>query len=567
MGSRRFTLAWFLNDRLRVAGLLACMLAACSSKTGTQRRDAANLPVLDAMIAHDRSASGEAAGAPDGIDHSRDTGSASVGDAPTANVMPPKPDAASNANEAKPEAASADADNSDGPNDVAVGSNDATGPEAAGVRDGASGVEAADARDGSVDVDAPGVHDAPADGADAAQPDSSTDAGDDLAPDAPAMLPNAYFVSPAGADSTGDGSATRPWKTILFSLGHIDYSRGLPTLNLGAGTYDEKLLLHDSLVLQGAGSTQVTIQNSAIGDIDYVITADGNNPTVAGPVAVALRGIRVNGLAAKNRGIQATHAVLTLYDVNVYQPSAYGISIGGNIAGFSIDHATVGFEGLLYSDVGIDVASGSSGTISNFVGGDHIDHIINIGLGCTVTIKDSHLTGSTIYYADGIRIQGASNVTIQNTTIIRPSGSEPASTGTVHNPPYAGIEIAASSNGNALVRADGVTISGFDVGVGVNLWYNGALVENSTISGNLTADVQTMWTGSLPLQYPTVDLGGGALGSAGNNNFGTGPEYAVSLGGPYDVTAQGNTWGATGASIEARIHDQLDDAKLGRVHY
>jgi hypothetical protein len=71
----------------------------------------------------------------------------------------------------------------------------------------------------------------------------------------------------------------------------------------------------------------------------------------------------------------------------------------------------------------------------------------------------------------------------------------------------------------------------------------------------------------LPLQYPTVDLGGGALGSAGNNNFGTGPEYAVSLGGPYDVTAQGNTWGATGASIEARIHDQLDDAKLGRVHY
>ena len=45
------------------------------------------------------------------------------------------------------------------------------------------------------------------------------------------------------------------------------------------------------------------------------------------------------------------------------------------------------------------------------------------------------------------------------------------------------------------------------------------------------------------------------------------PEYAVELGGPYDVSAQGNTRGATGPAIEARIHDQLDDAKLGRVHY
>jgi hypothetical protein len=39
------------------------------------------------------------------------------------------------------------------------------------------------------------------------------------------------------------------------------------------------------------------------------------------------------------------------------------------------------------------------------------------------------------------------------------------------------------------------------------------------------------------------------------------------LGGPYDVIAQSNTWDATGATIEARIHDQLDDAKLGRVRY
>jgi hypothetical protein len=64
-----------------------------------------------------------------------------------------------------------------------------------------------------------------------------------------------------------------------------------------------------------------------------------------------------------------------------------------------------------------------------------------------------------------------------------------------------------------------------------------------------------------------IDLGGGTLGSVGKNSFGTGPEYAVDLRGAYEVTAQGNLWGATGAEIEGRIHDQLDDPKLGRVHY
>jgi hypothetical protein len=64
-----------------------------------------------------------------------------------------------------------------------------------------------------------------------------------------------------------------------------------------------------------------------------------------------------------------------------------------------------------------------------------------------------------------------------------------------------------------------------------------------------------------------VDLGGGALGSTGGNNFGTGPEPAVILGGPYDITAQNNTWGVTGSAIDNRIYDKLDNPSLGRVHY
>jgi hypothetical protein len=71
--------------------------------------------------------------------------------------------------------------------------------------------------------------------------------------------------------------------------------------------------------------------------------------------------------------------------------------------------------------------------------------------------------------------------------------------------------------------------------------------------------------------YPIVDLGGGTLGSVGNNDFGNGPEYAVDLGGPYDVSAKNNLWSSSGAvdsgAIASRIHDQFDDPLLGRVLY
>jgi hypothetical protein len=62
---------------------------------------------------------------------------------------------------------------------------------------------------------------------------------------------------------------------------------------------------------------------------------------------------------------------------------------------------------------------------------------------------------------------------------------------------------------------------------------------------------------------PTVDLGGGTLGSPGGNDFGTGSEPAILLSGPYGVSAKNNSWGTS--EIDSRIHDQLDDARMGQV--
>jgi hypothetical protein len=165
--------------------------------------------------------------------------------------------------------------------------------------------------------------------------DSGTVASVDVSPDESMTSANSYYVSPSGSDNTGDGSAAHPWKTIAVSAARIDYSCGLPTLNIAAGSYDEKVVLHDSIVLTGAGSDKVTIKNSVATDTDYVVTADGSTPTVAGAVTITMTGVYVDGLAAKNRGIVAKQAALKLDGVNVYQPSGYGISIGTNVTGFT----------------------------------------------------------------------------------------------------------------------------------------------------------------------------------------------------------------------------------------
>jgi hypothetical protein len=375
-------------------------------------------------------------------------------------------------------------------------------------------------------------------------------------------------VSPSGSDTDGDGSSAHPYRTLHAALAHAgaDASEPSLTLVLADGTYDEALTLTRSVVVQGGGSDRVTIRNPAPMDGSFVITADGDHDP-AHPIRVELRGLRVDGWKGTHPGIEAKHATLVLSNVEVYQPSGTGVRIGEDIADFAITDTRVGFEGELNSDLGIDVGSHSSGTITRFHGGDHIDHIIDIGLGCHVTIRDSELTGSPIYYADGVRIQGASDVTVENTQIVRPPGGQAASSGPAHNPPYAGIEIAASSDEQARVHVNGCTVRGFDVGVGINLTYNAVNVEHSTLAGNVSADVRTLWAGALVEQYPSVDLGGGALGSAGDNDFGNGSELAIDHGAPYDVSALNDRWGVTGSAIDARIHDASDDAQLGHVLY
>jgi hypothetical protein len=176
------------------------------------------------------------------------------------------------------------------------------------------------------------------------------------------------------------------------------------------------------------------------------------------------------------------------------------------------------------------------------------------------------------------------NVRISNTTISRTHpDNEPASAGELHDPPYAGVEIAgylsqANIEGAATptVELDGVTTSGFDVGVGIGVETMNVLVKNSSLSA-VTHDVETTYHGYSNTVYPHVDFGGGSLssgvgvpdpsnGSVGNNSFATNASYAFYHTAPYGVTACHNTWGVANSAIDpTRIYDHLDKASVGRV--
>ncbi len=443
------------------------------------------------------------------------------------------------------------ASSSDGGGDVIAGSTGDAGGGASGTVDGATAVGGASGAAGGGTGGATG----------GATGGSTTPAASEI------PVPGIFQVSTSGNDSTGNGSAGRPWRTIGYALLHADDAHGTPEIVVAAGTYDESLAINRSVTITGAGASSVTVHNTDAANTDFLVRIGDGIAAGAADITVQIRGMRFDGESGKNRGVHAANTALTLDGVNVYAAGAFSVAIEPDSPAFTIRNSTFGFIGLLYSDIGIDVGANSTGSIANCTLGDHIDHAINIGSGCAVTIDNCSITGSTVHFADGIRIQGASNVTISNTTLIRPAGSEAAAAGPEHNRPYAGIEIAASSDLAATVSISNCTIRGFDVGIGMNMLWNAARVQNCTLGGNIAADVQTLWSGTSASQHPTVDFGGGTLGSTGGNDFGSGGETAVELQGPYNISSFGCIWGVSGAGIESRITDQLDDATRGRVQH
>ena len=364
-----------------------------------------------------------------------------------------------------------------------------------------------------------------------------------------------YYVAVTGNDASGDGSNAKPWRHIAYALNHIDYTGDPARLNVLAGVYDEQLTITKPVFIRGAGSDQVRLLNSA-----------SNQPVVEiqGPgLSARLESLTIDGSNAANLGIKVIKAGFKLANVTVYRPGVYGIWIE-NSPLFALRDVTVTTDGMIYVDVAINIQD-SRGVVTNFIAGDHIDHVINIlGGDSSVDIVNAQITGSPIWYADGIRIQSAARVRIADSHISRPLDAEVPGPGQVHNPPYAGIEVAGSANWGKTISIENCQISGFDVGIGINLVGNTVLLSDTHIASAAHSAVDIYWNGSGA--FPFIDLGS-ILNATGNNTFHASSPYAVKLRGPFHVQAHYNNWDVPAALIDSRIHDKNDDPSLGTVFH
>jgi hypothetical protein len=408
-----------------------------------------------------------------------------------------------------------------------------------------------------------------------------------------------FYVSVKGSDSTGDGSQAKPWRHIQYAIDNAKPAAGTTlTIRLLKGIYEENLVIKRGLTIVGAGvGTASTYPNDPLTPVQEVsvIVRDLKNEA-PGILIQNASSVNLQSLVVMFGGLRAVNTRLTLYNVEVQRTRGlYGVQIEDCF--FYLEKVKITTEFNVASDLALDVMA-SDGDVLNSSMGDYFDHVINLSpLGPndkidpnapyqshSVTIRDSEIAGSNIYYADGVRIQGAMNVRISNTKITRAHpDNEPASKGAPHNPPYAGVEIAGyltkaniEGKGAPTVELDGVTTSGFDVGVGVNVESMYVLVKNSSFSA-VTHAVETSYHGYTNTVYPHVDFGGGSLssgvgvpapsnGSVGNNSFDTNSPYAFYHDTPYGVTACHNTWGVANNAIDpTRVYDKLDKASLGRV--
>jgi len=360
-----------------------------------------------------------------------------------------------------------------------------------------------------------------------------------------------FHVSVNGSDSTGDGSMARPWRQIDHALASIPADVRFPRLRVAAGDYARSLRVRRDLVISGAGADQVRLRSHMAGEPVVGVTGPG--------LSVRIEGVLLDGELNRSGGLVAREAGVRLRNVHVLHPRLCGIWLE-DCPAYQLEDCQVstGESFPMFTDLGVNLVR-SRGAVINLRAGERIDHIINI-IGGAVTIVGADLTGSPVWFADGVRIQSAADVTIRDCRIVRPPGGESVGD-QVHNPPYAGIEVAAPRDERRRVVIEDVRIAGFDAGVGVNLVGNALRMRRVQIDSAHAASIRLMQ--GTPGPAPIIDLG--RPEDPGRNRFGRDAPFAIYHEAGYDVLAYGNDWDVPAADVDRRIRDRFDDPGLGSV--
>jgi len=237
-----------------------------------------------------------------------------------------------------------------------------------------------------------------------------------------------YHVATTGSD-TGDGSATRPWRTIQKAASSVPSGA---VVQVGAGTYDERVTVPAAKSGSAAAPTRfmadgtVTVRRGFVIQADHV-TLEGFTVTPGqsglafrtGQVHVTGDHTLVSDLTVRDTvsgaavSYQGGASYNTLEDFTIHRPYEFGVVFGSHASaggGYTSARYNTAQDGTITEHGGWCAVemSGSYNTVDG----------VTIAGGPSGWNTRSQGTSSGMPYpdGDGIRVQGP-NSTIRNTTI------------------------------------------------------------------------------------------------------------------------------------------------------
>ncbi len=304
---------------------------------------------------------------------------------------------------------------------------------------------------------------------------------------------------------------------------------------LGEGYYYGYTVVDKPVSIVGAGKDKTVLyyndttstQGLSPGILNYAAAAvPVISITTAGKVVI--RDIEIRGALKEflhygttTFGIISNNADLELNNITFRRVRNIAVWANrGSLVAADIDFAdNMGFK--YQADIGFNLTNLTSATILRFNQPyDNIDHSININdypdgeskeTITEVVVKDSTIVSSALFWGDGIRSYGNSNIQVINTKFYRNPGGEPprnvGNTGISFNGRMSSVRITDSSFKNMVEGIRLMTLPRDDQ-------YYSVTIENSVFDTFDIAPIIITGRGRADL-----DLGGGALGSGGNNIF------------------------------------------------
>jgi len=295
---------------------------------------------------------------------------------------------------------------------------------------------------------------------------------------------------------------------------------GNDTISVLAGVYLESLSISKNVTIIGAPGLTTMIRSGQAGTegilIDApIVTVSGATVTLRNLIISAYRWDPLYYNKDYNQvrvGISADNSTLTIDNCKVQQITNFFIQVTNSTlnvfnSGITDEHM------LMSSDVGIQ-ATNTQYHISGCTFGYKIDHCISIESGSSGIIENNNITGSAIYWGQGVRLNA--DGIVRNNTI---TGQHTSST-TPYFTTAAGV--AVSSFWTTMVEIYGNTITGFQNGI--TLLYGHNSVHDNTIYNNVTNGI---YIGRQGYDYAESDLGGGGYNSPGNNSIYNNGTYAI----------------------------------------